>query len=196
MQTLINDPDHCTMTPATWLGRAIAAAERCFGSRDRDWTILGCEFVPDNHGPRIWFPDDQPKLVAVQLNKEGMDDHNFLAWQIAHEAVHLLNPLEPPLWANTFEEGVATYFQHAFLARAIQGAPAIDRGPQKYRDANDNVRKLVVAAGGVDAAFDGIRRLRGPGLRSMSSISNDELLREFQALDAGLARDLVAPFPR
>ena len=92
------------------LDELLAVAERQFGARDTSWSIGAVEIDPD--GPHL-KPDAEQMVATVCVN-EYVNNHlpNLYA-QIAHEAIHLLNP--GPQVVNYLEEGVACIFQDQII---------------------------------------------------------------------------------
>ena len=84
----------------------LSKAEELYGRRDMDWTPIGVEFCACN-APHIWFPGGR-KHVAIRLTLRALNDWNEALWQLAHEIVHVLGPVEGN--TNNLEEGIATHF--------------------------------------------------------------------------------------
>jgi hypothetical protein len=141
-----------TWTLATRVGEILRLAEDRYGPRDCSFTMLGVEFTET--GPRTWFPGDC-RQVVIQLSTSAMNDEIRALYQLAHECVHLLDPVVFGL-ASVFEEGVATLFS-AEYARRLQ--PSYSPSEAKYGAA----ARLAQAA--LTASPDLIRRLRGEGTR-------------------------------
>src|SRR5882724_13157884 len=93
-----------TYTLVSHLSDILDDVERRFGPRDEAFTILGVEFGVGN--PQIWFPSGR-KHVAIQLGAAARLNVNEALFQVAHECVHLLNPVRA---ASVLEEGVATLY--------------------------------------------------------------------------------------
>jgi hypothetical protein len=105
--------DGYTYTLTTRLGHMLHEVESCYGSRDKDWTILGVEFGQDV--PQLWYPGNR-RHVAIQLAQNAIESELLACYQLAHETVHLLAPGgRPP--APVIEEGLATVFSEDYVAR-------------------------------------------------------------------------------
>lgn len=89
-----------TWTLASRLGQMLRDVETLFGPRNPKFTILGIEFREGQ--PMIWFPGDCGHIV-IQLGTSAMMDHDRALFQLAHECVHLLDPVKE---ANTLEEAL------------------------------------------------------------------------------------------
>lgn len=97
--------------PAGWtlttiLGEMLHVAEARFGPRDRSWTIIGIEIGETTQAPCVWFPGNR-KHVAVRLAANAATCWRQACFQLAHEAVHPLDPNGGGK-APVIEEGVAT----------------------------------------------------------------------------------------
>ena len=92
----------------------LATAESVLGIRDLSKKILRPRFTDD--GPRIY---NTPKLdgAEVGLSRNGECYWPTVIFEMAHETVHLLNPITGD--ANYFEEGVAVAF--SLSAQAVYG---------------------------------------------------------------------------
>jgi hypothetical protein len=104
--TSVPIPGGGSWTLTTHFGKMLSEAEELYGRRDMDWTPIGVEFCACDV-PRIWFPGGR-KHVAIRLTLAALNDLNEALWQLAHETVHVLGPVEGN--TNNLEEGVATHF--------------------------------------------------------------------------------------
>ena len=84
----------------------LSEAESVLGSRDRSKIILGPEFT-DKGYPHI-FNMSEPNAVRIHLTDIAASDWNAAKSEMAHEVVHLLNPISGN--TNKLEEGVAVVF--------------------------------------------------------------------------------------
>jgi hypothetical protein len=100
-------PNGGSWTLTTYFGQMLSEAEELYGRRDMNWTPIGVEFFASSV-PHIWFPGNR-NHVAVRLTLAAQYDLNEALWQLAHEIVHILGPVEMGK-ANNLEEGVATHF--------------------------------------------------------------------------------------
>ncbi|WP_412026838.1 hypothetical protein [Deinococcus yunweiensis] len=119
------------------LGRCITLAEHLLGPRDPSFTPLGVH-LSDFDQPCLSFPPSGTKQVLVNLGR-GAGPLNA-QYQIAHEAVHLLNPVQG--MASVLEEGLAVWIVGAYCA---QDLPGYDPGPlpPAYADALALVQPLL-----------------------------------------------------
>jgi hypothetical protein len=126
-------------------GLFLEEAEAQFGSRDRSFTILGIEF---NDGPnRLVYPNTHHDQIVIQLSIEARYHRDQALFQLAHETVHVLAPVDVGT-ATVLEEGLATYFsltapQFADPTYAQRGEATLTNKFQAYRDALEDVRALL-----------------------------------------------------
>lgn len=97
-------------------GQYLEELEALLGPRDRNYSLGGISFHIE--GPEIFFPYNPTNSVVIRLGENALawwkKDANIgirlMAWQLAHECVHLIDPnFSPP--TNVLEEGLATWFQ-------------------------------------------------------------------------------------
>jgi hypothetical protein len=100
-------PNGGTWTLTTYFGQMLSEAEELYGRRDLNWTPIGVEFFASTV-PHIWFPGNR-NHIAIRLTLSALNDLNEALWQLAHEVVHIIGPVERGK-ANNLEEGVATRF--------------------------------------------------------------------------------------
>ncbi len=177
-------------------------AEELFGQRETSWTLLPPIFGDRN--PYIFFPDLQNissikeiepiKLVQIKLGCRALDNWNRVLFQLAHEVIHLLNPLHPDHGkANYLEEGVACAFSSYVQRRcSITGSDFVRDNLPAYKYAHSLIKRLP--AGNI-AAAKRIRREMTPGT-SFSSISKEDLLRIFRNINPKHADALTSKFDR
>mgnify|MGYP000765033476 CR=1 FL=1 len=96
-----------TWTIVSRLGDMFCEAEKLFGSRDKEYTILGIEFA-NIEQPQIWYPGNCNHVI-IQVTKDCSNNMEKAIFQVAHEAIHCLCP-NPKKKATVLEEGLATYF--------------------------------------------------------------------------------------
>ena len=176
--------DGYSWTLISRLGFMLQTAEKMYGPRDKDYTILGVEFVGDN--PRLWYPGDC-KNVAIQLGQKAMNSLDQACYQLAHECVHLLCPTGGAE-ASYLEEGLATY-NSTYYMETEMGQSNWRATLPSYIRAEALVRKIMEADSG------SIKRLRQTEL-NISAISANLLLRETSAVTRDEANFLVSGFVR
>ncbi len=176
--------DGYSWTLVSRLGFMLRMAEEMYGPRDKDYTILGIEFVGDN--PRLWYPGNC-KHVAVQLGEKAMNNLDQACYQLAHECVHLLCPTGGA-GANYLEEGLATY-NSAHYMKTQMAQPNWRATLPSYIRAEALVRKIMEADSG------SIKRMRQTEF-NISAISADLLLSETSAITKEEADFLVSGFVR
>jgi hypothetical protein len=127
------------------LGTLLEKAETLFGPRDKTFTLLGIEF---HAGPnRLSYPNAERDQIVVELSMEATRNRDQALFQLAHETVHILAPVN--VGATTvLEEGLATYFSltaphFANPTYAQRSEESLTGKFQPYRDALDDVRALL-----------------------------------------------------
>jgi len=169
-----------TYTLASRLGHMLRLLEDRYGPRDRSFTILGFEFCGDV--PQIWFPGNCQHVV-IQLTLSAMNDLVRAVYQLAHEAVHLLDPVVFGC-SSVFEEGVATLFSLEY-ARSIE--PTYAPSHPRYDAAAQLARRAL------ELRPDVVRVLRGRGIR-LSGITPGDLVAECPQLAREMAQALCSRF--
>ncbi len=180
---------HPTSAGYTWtltsrLGKMLQMAEEMYGPRDREYTILGIEFVGDN--PRIWYPGNC-KHVAIQLSIPAMNNLSQACYQLAHECVHLLCPTGTS-GATNLEEGLATYNSAYYMEVEMNDANWRST-LQSYARAEELVRKIL------ERDADAIKNMRQTEL-NISAISSDLILQHTEAVSMEEAEFLASKFVR
>jgi hypothetical protein len=127
------------------LGLFLEEAEALFGPRDRSFMLLGIEFTD---GPnRLVYPNTRHDQIIIQLSNESRDHRDQALFQLAHETVHVLSPVDVGT-TTALEEGLATYFSltapnFADPTYAQRGEATLTGKFQAYRDALNDVRALL-----------------------------------------------------
>lgn len=159
--------DRWSFTLAGRMSRCILEMEKRYGDRDGRWTLLGLEFCEGV--PNIWFPggnEQPPRMhITIRLGHKAFNDEKRAVYQLAHECVHLLAPVEYGK-AKVIEEGLATAFSEDIIEMWFGEKNKADyTNDPRYRDAAGNVRQLL------KQAPDAIRRLRRvePAFSSMTA---------------------------
>ncbi len=152
-----------TWTLTSRLGDILTDLEEKFGPRDMSYTILGIEFFDD--GPQIWYPKSQ-KHIIVQLSSSARNNLSQAIYQLAHEAVHLLNPSGENS-ASVLEEGLAAYYAWEYTQRNFQEDYS-KKAREDYKMAGMLVKKLM------ETSPNAIKEIRKK-FKSLSSISTTDL---------------------
>ena len=177
---LLPSKDGYTFTIVSQLGPMLHEAERSFGQRNKDYTILGIELA-DIKQPQIWFPGDCRHII-IQLTEDCINDMDKALFQLAHETIHCL---EPNKYGSTtvLEEGLATYFSMNY--NGINDDSVIDLEP--YKLAYHNVKRLL--------KYDDMIILKARTLApNLSLITADMLHRLCPSIDKKLAQELTRMF--
>ncbi|KAB0669041.1 hypothetical protein F6V30_14490 [Oryzomonas sagensis] len=165
---------------STCLKNIIKDVEELFGPRDKDFVLLGVDFLFEG-GPHLSVRD---KTAVIQLEKAAFLDFELACLQCAHECVHLLSP---SLRRETtyLEEGVATYF-----ANWLDSKADFNRGQlllEEYQVALVHVEKLL----NIDPNAIRVLRQHDPKL---SKISKYLLLALYPSLGEAAADVLTRRF--
>lgn len=132
-------PHGYTWTLASRLGDILGDAERFYGKRNKDFTVLGIEFCES--GPRIWYPKSKDNIV-IQLSLEALQSEKKAIYQLAHECIHLLSP-SGKCNAIVLEEGLAVYHSWYTVEKKFQTNGKEMTGSMKYLEAGLLVEKVL-----------------------------------------------------
>lgn len=91
--------------------KIIEEAELVFGPRDRSYELLPPRITECGCAHPYVYPF---RKVRIYLTSDSKTRH-VASYQLAHEAIHVLGPTQS--WATVLEEGLATYFSHAYMDR-------------------------------------------------------------------------------
>lgn len=159
-------------------------AETLFGIRDPS-RILCQPCFHNSERPEIRFTLDDSGAFAV-LGCDAKRDWSYAVYQLAHETVHLLNPVKLGQ-ANYLEEGVAVAM--SLHVSRIYGFSFLAPSSSKYGKALKLVNKLP------EGAILSARRIRREVGR-FSAVSTEDLLKLYPppALDPAIANALTTSF--
>ena len=87
----------------------IEEVEVLFGPRDRSYELLPPRITECGCAYPYVYPFRKVRIYLTAHSKT----RNVASYQLAHEAVHVLGPTQR--WATVLEEGLATYFSHAYM---------------------------------------------------------------------------------
>lgn len=190
-------------TAPNLLGRALAQVETHLGERDKRFTMLGVEIVPDTARCEIFFQTGLPRYVGIRIHARATESEFLSMWQIGHEALHCLDPASA---ATILEEGLAVYFQYRILSEHSREYPgkelSIDAVRKKYplhgQEANyeaayQDVLRLFAAAGGDAQALAALKALRTGG-KTLSTITAQDLAQAIPGVPEELAQRLARGF--
>ena len=174
--------DGYTWTINSRLGDTLKKAEELFGERDKNYTILGVEFVLAER-PQVWYPGNC-KQILIQLSQHALIDVNQALYQLSHETIHCLSPNGKGV-ANVLEEGLATYFSESYFQ--LNGLTPMFSTIPEYNEAIYLVKQLLA----VDMDIIKKVRLIQP---TISDISVNNLLEINSELNKDLLEKLCQPF--
>ena len=156
-------------------------AEGTLGPRDMSKQICQPQFTDD--GPRI---RNTPELdgAYVELNRDAEHSWPETVFEMAHESVHLLNPI--PGNANFLEEGVAVAF-------SIGVQPLYGINVQTSMKSYLYALQLVVALPG--GPLEAGRRVR-ECVGTLSAATVRDLVELFPSVDSAVLSNLAEEFNR
>ena len=159
----------------------LALAEHLLGPRDRSKQI--CQPAFNDNGPLLCnTPDGDGAFAVLSPNAAGY--WPTAIYEMAHETVHLLNPIAGE--TNFLEEGIAVAFSmHALEAYSL---PPFETDLASYTEALKLVRAL---APDVFSAGQRIRESAG----ALSQAARCDLAILFPAVDRAILCRLSQPFP-
>jgi hypothetical protein len=137
-------PGGGSYTLTSLLGEFLKRAEEMAGPRDASWTVLGIEYFgheKDGAVPHIWFPGDRGQ-IAIRLTEDVRCDIPRAAFQLAHEAAHLISP-NGGKGALNIEEGFATILAEEMSQKHFGGHFAFS---PNYQVAYDDTKALLAHA--------------------------------------------------
>ena len=152
--------------------------ELLFGPRDRSYDLLP---------PRITecgcaYPYVYPfRKIRIYLTS-GSTTRSIAAYQLAHEAVHVLGPTQS--WATVLEEGLATWFSYRYTSR-VYGLQY--EAPNRWYDA---AMRAVAPLMEKNESVIKELRVRQPELSKI----DETLLAEVAGIELEQARLLCADF--
>lgn len=159
----------------------LALAEHLLGPRDRSKQIYPPDFHPD--GPFLRnTPDNDGAFVQLSQNAAGYWPATI--YEMAHETVHLLNPVAGG--TNFLEEGIATAF--SMYAVQTSGHPQNKIKIEAYADAMALVQSLP------PDAFTAARMVRET-VGALSAATLNDLANMFPYVERSILCRLSQPFP-
>jgi len=180
---------HWTLTSR--LGHILESYEKALGRRNPAYRILGIEFTTGQY-PRTWYPDfgSGKQSIIVQLTQAARRDRALALFQLGHEAFHLIEPITPGSRGTFLEEGLASFFAVAYMARIGMPGGADYVVGKNYKRAYDMVARLVTLHRDFHARLRRLRELS----RSFSRLTSDDIRAAFPDAPAAIARQLAQPF--
>lgn len=178
-----------TWTLASRLGELLGMAEKEYGERDKDWTILGVEYNDQNR-PKNWHPfDPKRKNIIIQISKKAANDKKQMLYQLSHEVFHTLSPTGGNN-SNYLEEGLATYFSiKATQELGVDITPDYI-GMGRYQKSYELVKSIYDAHPDASKIISDFRK-RG---NTISYISKKQIRHIFPNISTTLASQLVKKF--
>ena len=158
----------------------LAWAEQLYGPRTPSYRLCKPQF--HDKGPQTRFTCDG-RGVCAELGPKARRDWAFAVFQLAHETVHLLDPVVRGK-ANNLEEGVAVAF--SFYVQ-----PRYEIDIQTSEEPYVRAHALVSTLPGGHLATGRIRREVG----RLSAVTAENLLGLFPDLAPDIASALTCKFP-
>ena len=99
--------------------------EQKVGTRDTSWKIVETEYRVD--GPMTYYPEGYDEtIINIRLTRCTEKNYGARLFEMSHEVVHLLNPVEKGE-ENNLEEGFATWFSVYICERNLTEYNARER---------------------------------------------------------------------
>ena len=153
--------------------------EETLGQCDQRF-VLGSikKSIKDDGGPHTQYPNEfhckGDCLVDIHIGKEPWQkfDYDRATWQLAHESVHLLNPVKCGE-ATFLEEGLATWFQNEpkFHSREVQEYIKDNQSRKDSPDCYDKAEELVRRC--MPQLTSAVKEIRSSGVRIQKITAGD-----------------------
>lgn len=121
------------------LVKILEEAESLFGPRDRSLEMLEPRITEKYYAQPAVYPF---KKVRIYLTSHAKTARYMAAYQLAHEAVHVLSPVAPGEPPTVLEEGLASYFSFKYVKR-VYGVQFETTGDRHYDAAMRAVSTLL-----------------------------------------------------
>ena len=175
--------------------------EDMFGQCDRRFVFGSIKKSKDNR-PRTYFPNESHSnggcVVDIHITEWPWSQclYGQAAWQLAHESVHLLDPVADGK-ATLLEEGLATWFQDEpeFHSDVVKEFIREERTPDKLGDLDlpyQEAKGLVCCC--MPQLTSVIKEIRSSGVR-IQDITADELAPRLPNVDRKIIEHLCRKFP-
>jgi len=180
-----------TWTLTTRFGVALEFAEKRYGKRDLNWTLLGVDFANVSQ-PQIFYAGAfrGRKDVVIQLTASAARDEKQALFQLGHEVIHVLSPIGPSVEASVLEEGIATYNSIEYVKHSGFDIDASYIGSERYEAAYWTVLELAEAQPDFAERTAALRGLSG----RLSGLSVARIQSAYPSISAALAQRLAAEF--
>lgn len=186
---------HQTWTLSSRLGQVLEFYEERVGPRNSRIRLLGIEFTAERR-PGIRFvdygDDKRRRSLIIQLTQPAATDEERALFQLAHEAFHIIEPVEPGKPVSYLEEGLASFAAIAYLRQQdvkdmgetylserayVLGYELVSKIAKRHSDFWERLKRLREQAG------------------SFSDLSNEDIRRMFPGTSEKDARQLATKFP-
>ena len=172
--------------------------EEMFGKRDERFVLGSITRVLDGHNvPSTDFPNDYHMngncTVDIRISQHPFDNHCYDqgGWQIAHECVHLLDPVLRG-GTNFLEEGLARWYQDEMHFHNEQVRKYIRRNTEcspNYLEAKGLVRECIP-----HGLIEAVKEIWSHGVR-IGEINTDILRPFLPNVDRATVHRLCEKFP-
>ena len=163
--------------------RLLEYAEQALGPRDTSWEIKAPRFYAD--GPRIELMEEQ-KFARAWLSLNAQGYFPTLIRELAHETVHLLNPVRG-CCSTWLGEGVAEVF-------SIYAQKRYDLNPQKIKTYSYHYAFNLVSKLGTNPLVSG-RKIRDKYGR-FADVTPEDLVTLFPNVEHQILVELCEQFDR
>lgn len=163
------------------LNLALIELEQMLGKRNHSKNMLPVEV--HSNSPQIFYPTQNS--IQVKITDSCISEKYRAYYQLGHEAVHILSPVELGK-ATVLEEGVAVWFSHIFMSKH-SGNTWDSSGDAKYDRAWALVQQLLAES---KTALKDIRDKFG----CFSPLTAESILEVVPTLDRQVAISLSETF--
>lgn len=185
---------HQTWTLVSRLGQVLEFYEKRVGPRNSGMRLLGVEFTSEAR-PGIRFVDHGDNTVRrsliIQLTQRAAADNERALFQLAHEAFHIIEPVEPGKAISYLEEGLASYAAIAYMKQQDMDIGVKYLSEPAYVLSYELVSKIAER---YPDFWERLKRLREE-TRSFSGLRSEDIMRSFPKVSVEDARQLAAKFP-
>ena len=178
----------------------VATLEDILGTRDKRFEFRTVQRSNDDRPRTRYYPKYHTYggcEVDINISWKPWDNlwDNQGIWQVAHECVHLLDPVDFDKEGSCYlEEGLARWFQgepkfHDDVVRSYLLKPlSTDRITKMYLDAKNRVTNC-----GIEDLLRAVKEIRGSG-RRIRDIKSEDLVKYLE-VDMAIVEKLDEPWP-
>lgn len=166
---------------------AMGVAEELFGQRDTDFFLCDPVFTHEEQ-PFISY-DPCRKWAWIEIPERIRANEYYCALTIAHESVHLLNPIDFQN-CTVLEEGIAEWFSEYYIGKCGGSYDPRKSNPSSYREAYSLAKELLSLDQYIISKIRNIQRC------SISLINKEMLMLSNPLISLEFAAKLTSLFTR